>query len=183
MEKVTTRPCSFKRSGRQAPFSLTPVLRPVHAQHGRKESRFNGSTHFYQGEPPPKCTGIDGKPLKRLVSIFLRRGARLKTGVNKSTIDSQRCLPVRAGPTSADLTQGNEQFPLQLQHLFPLARRNVIESREMQQSMQQIKPNFTSERAAKHFRLSRGRLDADHDFTVPKGEHVGRASQAAKFLV
>jgi hypothetical protein len=72
---------------------------------------------------------------------------------------------------------------LQLQHLFPLARRNVIESREMQQSMQQIKPNFTSERAAKHFRLSRGCLGAHHDFTVPKGEHVGRAGQAAKFLV
>jgi hypothetical protein len=53
----------------------------------------------------------------------------------------------------------------------------------MQQSVQQIKPNFTSERAAKHFRLSRSRLDADDDFTVPKGEHVGRASQAAKFLV
>jgi hypothetical protein len=69
MEKVTTRPCSFKRSGRQAPFSLTPVFGPVHAQHGRKESRFNGSTHFYQGKPPPKCTGIDGKPSKRLVSI------------------------------------------------------------------------------------------------------------------
>jgi hypothetical protein len=85
--------------------------------------------------------------------------------------------------TSADLTQEKEQFPLQLPHLFPLARRNVIESREMQQSMQQIKPNFTSERAAKHFRLSRGRLHADHDFTVPKGEHVGRASPAAKFLV
>jgi len=113
----------------------------------------------------------------------LRRGARLKAGVNKSAIDSQRCLPVRAGSTSADLTQGKEQFPLQLQHLFPLARRNVIESREMQQSMQQIKPNFTSERAAKHFRLSRGRLDADHDFTVPKGEHVGRGGKATKFFV
>jgi len=69
MEKVTTRPCSFKRSGRQAPFSLTPAFRPVHAQHGRKESRFNGFTHFYQGKLPPKCTGIDGKPSKRLVSI------------------------------------------------------------------------------------------------------------------
>ena len=51
MEKVTTRPCSFKRSGRQAPFSLTPAFRPDHAQHGRKESRFNGSTHLYQGKP------------------------------------------------------------------------------------------------------------------------------------
>src|SRR5437762_4586377 len=73
MEKVTTRPCSFKRSGRQAPFSLTPAFRPVHAQHGRKESRFNGFTHFYQGKLPPKCTGIDGKPLKPLVSIFFAK--------------------------------------------------------------------------------------------------------------
>jgi hypothetical protein len=157
----------------------------VHAQHDRKESRFNfnGFTHFYQGKPPPKCTGIARKPVKTACVHFLRRGTRLNAGVNKSTIDRQRCLPVRAGPTSADLTQGKEQFTLQLQHLFPLARRNVIESREMQQSMQQIKPNFTSERAAKHLRLSRGRLDADHDFTVPKGEHVGRAGQVAKFLV
>ena len=116
------------------------------------------------------------------MSIFCGEGTP-KAGVNKSTIDSQRCLPVRAELTSADLTQEKEQFPLQLQHLFPLARRNIIESREMQQSMQQIKPNFTSERAAKHFRLSRGCLGADHDFTVPKGEHVSRIGQAAKFLV
>jgi hypothetical protein len=45
----------------------------MHAQHSRKESRFNGGTHFYQGKPLPKCTEIDGKPLERLLSIFAEK--------------------------------------------------------------------------------------------------------------
>jgi hypothetical protein len=78
MEKVTTPPCSFKRSGRQAsPFSLTPAFRRVHAEHDRKESRFNAVTHFYQGKPPPKCIRIDDMPLKRLMSIFCDEAAAI----------------------------------------------------------------------------------------------------------
>jgi hypothetical protein len=72
MEKVTTRPCSFKRSGRQAiPFSLTPAFRGC--LHSTIAKKAVSTAHFYQGMPAPKCTGIDGKPLKRLVSIFAVR--------------------------------------------------------------------------------------------------------------
>src|SRR6266853_3798155 len=33
-------------------------LRPVHTQHDRKESRFNGFTHFHQGKPPPNAPAL-----------------------------------------------------------------------------------------------------------------------------
>jgi len=53
----------------------------------------------------------------------------------------------------------------------------------MQQAVQQIQLNFGYEVAVKNPCLSCGRLGADHDFTVLKCEHVGRAREAAKFFV
>jgi len=70
-----------------------------------------------------------------------------------------------------------------VQHSLALARFHVIKAGQMEQSMQQIQLQFTHEVAMQNPRLSRGRIRADHDFTVLKCEDIGRAWNAAEFFV
>src|SRR4029077_2715522 len=50
------------------------------------ETKAVSTAHFYQGKPPPKCTGIDGKPLKRLPRPFCGAAAASQGGVNKGGV-------------------------------------------------------------------------------------------------
>ena len=68
-------------------------------------------------------------------------------------------------------------------HLPPLGWRGVIKPREMEQPMQHVQLNLSGDVGVKHSRLRRGRIRADHDFTVLKCEDIGRARNAAKFFM
>jgi hypothetical protein len=68
-------------------------------------------------------------------------------------------------------------------HLPALGWRGVIKPREMEQPMQHVQLNLSGDVGVKYSRLRRGRIRADHDFTVLKCEDIGRAWKAAEFFV
>jgi len=68
-------------------------------------------------------------------------------------------------------------------HLPALGWRGVIKPREMEQPMQHVQLNLSGDVGVKYSRLRRGRIRADHDFTVLKCEDIGRARNAAKFFM
>jgi hypothetical protein len=65
-------------------------------------------------------------------------------------------------------------------HLPALEWRRVIESREMEQAMQHVQLNLRGKIGVKDSRLRRGRIRADHDFTVLKCEDIGSVGNAAE---
>jgi hypothetical protein len=53
----------------------------------------------------------------------------------------------------------------------------------MEQPMQHVQLNLSGDVGVKHSRLRRGRIRADHDFTVLKCEDIGSARNAAEFFM
>src|SRR6266550_4899124 len=134
-----------------------------------------------------------GKSMTTVAANFAScfQGSRLMQKANTRPCSFKRSVATSLykamlSPTERWLPTVNsscEQFVLQSSHPLLLLSRDIIESGQMQQSVQQIQLNFGREVAVKNPRLSRGRLGADDDFTMLKCEHVGRARETAKFFV
>src|SRR5437868_12411337 len=76
-----------------------------------------------------------------------------------------------------------QQLILDLTHRRSGTRRRVIESAEVQQSMQNVEPQFILSRGTKRAGLTACRFGADHDFAMVKSEDISRTGNAGELLV
>ena len=75
------------------------------------------------------------------------------------------------------------QVTLHPLHAPAFGWRRVIKSCQMEQAVQQVQLHFSDDAAVKYSGLRRGRIGADHDFTVLKCEDIGGDRNAAEFIV